>query len=61
MESVEWYETVYVIGNRTSTGTFDNSNSKVFDKNGFHWIVNEQFYKKCNLPDDPLEWDQVFN
>jgi len=57
---MEWYETVFVVGKRTATGTFDNGNCKVFDKNGYHWIVEAQFYTKLKLPNDPCKWDQVF-
>ncbi|CAI6366940.1 unnamed protein product [Macrosiphum euphorbiae] len=59
MESAEWRETVFVIGKRTNAGTFDNGNCKVFDKNGYHWIVDQQFYKKLELPEDPCKWNQT--
>lgn len=59
MDFTEWYETVFVIGKRTSTGTFDDGNSKVFDKNGYRWIVEEQFYEGLKLPEDPCQWNQV--
>lgn len=59
MESAEWYETVFVIGERLNGGTFDNRNCKVFDKNGCRWNVNQQFYDRLKLPVDPCKWDQV--
>lgn len=59
MESAEWYETVFVIGKRMNSGTFDNENCKVFDKNGRNWIVNHRFYDRLELPVDPCKWDQV--
>ncbi|XP_060842496.1 protein c-ets-2-B-like [Rhopalosiphum padi] len=59
MESAEWHETVFVIGKRTNAGTFDNENCKVFDKNGYCWIVEQEFYKRLELPEDPCKWDQV--
>lgn len=59
MDSAEWYETVFVVGKRTNTGTFNNENCKVFDKNGCLWIVEEQFYVRLELPEDPCKWDQV--
>lgn len=60
MDSAEWYETVFVVGKRLNAGTFDNRNCKVFDKNGFHWVVEEQFYRRLKLPEDPCKWDQVY-
>ncbi|XP_025190244.1 GA-binding protein alpha chain-like isoform X2 [Melanaphis sacchari] len=59
MESAEWYETVFVIGKKTNAGTFDNENCKVFDKNGYRWIVEQQFYKRLEISEDPCKWDQV--
>lgn len=59
MDSAEWYETVFVVGKKTNTGTFNNENCKVFDKNGCRWIVEEQFYRQLKLPEDPCKWDQV--
>lgn len=59
MDCAEWYETVFVIGKRTDAGTFDDRNCKVFDKNGYHWIINKQFYELLTLPEDPCKWNQV--
>lgn len=56
----EWYETVFIIGKRTNSGTFDNEKCKVYDKNGFHWTVDKQFYDRLKLPKDPCKWDQVY-
>lgn len=60
MDYTEWNETVFVIGKRTEVGTFDNKNCKVFDKNGYHWIISTHFYKTLNLPEDPCKWNQVY-
>lgn len=59
MESAEWHATVFVIGKRTNGGTFDIENSKVFDKSGYRWIVEQEFYKRLEIPEDPGKWDQV--
>lgn len=59
MAFAELYETVFVIGKRTSFGKFDIGNCRVFDKNGYHWIVEEQFSIKSKLSDDPCNWNQV--
>lgn len=59
MEVAEWYETVFVIGKKTTTGTFDNVNCKVFDKNGCRWVVGEQFYEMSKLSEDPCKWNEV--
>jgi len=59
MESAEWHETVFVIGKKTNEGTFDVENCKVFDKNGYRWIVEQEFYKRLEIPEDPGKWDQV--
>lgn len=60
MEFAEWYESVFVIGDRSNVGKFHNGNCRVFDKNGRCWIVEEEFYKTSTLPEDPRKWDQVY-
>lgn len=59
MEVAEWYETAFVIGKQTATGTFDNINCKIFDKNGSRWVVGKQFYEISKLSEDPCKWNEV--
>ncbi|XP_050440600.1 DNA-binding protein Ets97D-like [Adelges cooleyi] len=58
MTLIEWHETVFVIGDQIVSATFNSENCKVFDKNGFQWIVDKQFSRFFGVFKDPREWNQ---
>lgn len=56
---MEWCETITVIGQQQRLDRINNDHLRVFDKFGFEWVINEQYFQKLNVSKDPFKWNLV--